>query len=38
MFVDDQLFFGNDSVALVEWTLGPVRDADFVMPGQHGQF
>lgn len=35
MFVGDELFFGNDRVPLVEWTLGPIGDAGFVMPGQH---
>jgi 2-hydroxychromene-2-carboxylate isomerase len=35
MFVADELYFGNDRVPLVEWTLGPVRDAQFIMPGQH---
>jgi len=35
MFVDDSLFYGNDRVPLVEWTLGPMADEDFVMPGQH---
>ena len=37
MFVGDELFFGNDRVPLVEWTLGPVSDAEFVIPGQHGK-
>jgi 2-hydroxychromene-2-carboxylate isomerase len=36
MFVDDVLFYGNDRIPLVEWTLGPVSDAEFVIPGQHG--
>ena len=35
VFVDDQMFFGNDRIPLVEWVLGPVSEADFVMPGQH---
>lgn len=35
MFVDDSLFYGNDRVPLVEWTLGPMADEDFVLPGQH---
>lgn len=35
MFVDNQLFFGNDRIPLVEWTLGPIRDPQFVIPGQH---
>ena len=35
MFVDDTLFYGNDRVALVEWTLGPFGDEEFVIPGQH---
>lgn len=38
MFVGDELFFGNDRVPLVEWTLGPVSDAAFVMPGQHSNY
>jgi 2-hydroxychromene-2-carboxylate isomerase len=37
MFVDDQLFFGNDRIPLVEWTLGPIGDAEFVLPGQHSK-
>jgi 2-hydroxychromene-2-carboxylate isomerase len=37
MVINHELFFGNDSVPLVEWTLGPVSDAEFVMPGQHSQ-
>jgi 2-hydroxychromene-2-carboxylate isomerase len=37
MFVDGELFFGNDRVPLVEWTLGPIGDAEFVMPGQHSK-
>jgi 2-hydroxychromene-2-carboxylate isomerase len=37
MVINQELFFGNDSVPLVEWTLGPVSDAEFVMPGQHSQ-
>jgi len=35
VFVDDDLFFGNDRLALVDWMLGPISDEDFVMPGQH---
>lgn len=35
MFVDDELFFGNDRIPLVEWTLGPFGDDEFVIPGQH---
>ncbi|MBT8422508.1 MAG: DsbA family protein [Gammaproteobacteria bacterium] len=35
MFVDDILFYGNDRIALVEWTLGPLGDEEFVIPGQH---
>ncbi|MEE4185373.1 MAG: DsbA family protein [Gammaproteobacteria bacterium] len=35
VFVDDALFFGNDRVPLVEWTLGPMGDEEFVIPGQH---
>jgi len=35
MFVNDTLFFGNDRVTLVEWTLGPFGDDEFVIPGQH---
>jgi hypothetical protein len=35
MFVGDALFFGNDRVPLIEWTLGPMSDEAFVMPGQH---
>lgn len=38
MFVGDALFFGNDRVPLVEWTLGPMADDDFVLPGQHSQW
>jgi len=37
MFVGNQLFFGNDRVPLVEWTLGPIGDDEFVMPGQHSK-
>ena len=36
VFVDDDLFYGNDRLALVDWMLGPISDEDFVMPGQHG--
>ncbi len=36
MFIGDELFYGNDRMPLVEWTLGPVNDAEFVIPGQHG--
>jgi 2-hydroxychromene-2-carboxylate isomerase len=36
MFLGDELFFGNDRVALLEWRLGPISDAEFVAPGQHG--
>lgn len=35
MLVDDTLFYGNDRVTLVEWTLGPLGDEEFVIPGQH---
>lgn len=35
MLVGDALFFGNDRVPLIEWTLGPMSDEAFVMPGQH---
>jgi len=35
MLVDNTLFFGNDRIALVEWTLGPLGDEEFVVPGQH---
>lgn len=35
MLVDDTLFYGNDRVSLVEWTLGPMADDSFVIPGQH---
>jgi len=37
MFVDNELFFGNDRVPLVEWTLGPIGDDEFVPPGQHSK-
>ena len=37
MFIGDQLFFGNDRIPLVEWMLGPISNAEFVMPGQHSQ-
>jgi 2-hydroxychromene-2-carboxylate isomerase len=37
MFVDEELFFGNDRVPLVEWTLGPIGDDEFVLPGQHSK-
>jgi 2-hydroxychromene-2-carboxylate isomerase len=36
MFLDSELFFGNDRIPLLEWRLGPMSDLDFVMPGQHG--
>jgi 2-hydroxychromene-2-carboxylate isomerase len=36
MFLGEQLFFGNDRVSLLEWHLGPISDAEFVIPGQHG--
>jgi len=35
MLVDEALFFGNDRVSLLEWTLGPMADEAFVIPGQH---
>ncbi len=35
MFVADGLFFGNDRITLVEWTLGPMGSEGFVLPGQH---
>ena len=35
VYVDDQLFFGNDRIPLVDWVLGPISDESFVMPGQH---
>lgn len=38
VFVDDTLFFGNDRVPLVEWTLGPMGDEEFVIPGQHNVY
>jgi len=37
MFSNDELFFGNDRVPLVEWTLGPIGDDEFVLPGQHSK-
>ena len=37
IFVDNALFFGNDRVPLVEWTLGPIGDDEFVLPGQHSK-
>ncbi|MDP6437145.1 MAG: DsbA family protein [Gammaproteobacteria bacterium] len=38
MLVDNELLFGNDRMALVEFILGPVGQEDFVMPGQHDKF
>jgi len=38
IFVDETLFFGNDRIPLVEWTLGPMSEEDFVMPGQHNVY
>ena len=35
VYVNDQLFFGNDRIPLVDWVLGPISDESFVMPGQH---
>ncbi len=35
MLVNDALFYGNDRVTLVEWTLGPMAEGTFVIPGQH---
>jgi 2-hydroxychromene-2-carboxylate isomerase len=37
MFVGENMYFGNDRMPLVEWDVGPVSDASFVVPGQHGQ-
>jgi len=37
MFVQDEMFFGNDRVPLVEWTLGPIGNDEFVLPGQHSK-
>jgi len=36
VFVDDDLFFGNDRISLVDWTIGPLSSDEFLMPGQHG--
>ena len=36
MFLDEEMFFGNDRVPLLEYRLGPMGDGDFVVPGQHG--
>ncbi|MAF84290.1 MAG: 2-hydroxychromene-2-carboxylate isomerase [Gammaproteobacteria bacterium] len=36
LFVDEQMFFGNDRLPLVEFALGQRSDRKFVMPGQHG--
>ena len=36
MFVDDQMFFGNDRMPLVEFALGQASGRRFVLPGQHG--
>jgi 2-hydroxychromene-2-carboxylate isomerase len=35
VFVNDELYFGNDRITLVEWATGPIKEAEFVMPGQH---
>ncbi len=36
VFVGDELFFGNDRISLVDWTIGPLSSDEFLMPGQHG--
>jgi 2-hydroxychromene-2-carboxylate isomerase len=36
VFVGDELFFGNDRIPLVDWTIGPLSSDEFLMPGQHG--
>jgi 2-hydroxychromene-2-carboxylate isomerase len=36
MVVEDELFFGNDRMPLVDWRLSPMGAGDFVAPGQHG--
>lgn len=38
MFLEDSMYFGNDRLGLIEWTLGPVADEDFIMPGQHDSY
>jgi 2-hydroxychromene-2-carboxylate isomerase len=35
VFVNDELYFGNDRISLVDWATGPISEAEFVMPGQH---
>ena len=35
VLLDDEVYFGNDRLPLVEWMLGPASAEDFVMPGQH---
>jgi len=36
MVVEDELFFGNDRMPLVDWRLSPLGSGEFVAPGQHG--
>jgi 2-hydroxychromene-2-carboxylate isomerase len=36
MVVDDELFFGNDRMPLVDWRISPMSAGEFVAPGQHG--
>jgi 2-hydroxychromene-2-carboxylate isomerase len=36
MFVGDDMFFGNDRMPLVEFSIGQTSGRTFVMPGQHG--
>jgi 2-hydroxychromene-2-carboxylate isomerase len=36
MVVEDELFFGNDRMPLVDWRLSPMGSGEFVAPGQHG--
>ncbi|MEC9374828.1 MAG: DsbA family protein [Pseudomonadota bacterium] len=36
MFLDNQLYFGNDRVSLLEWRISAISDEEFAMPGQHG--
>ncbi len=36
MFVDDDMYFGNHSMPLVELALGQASGNTFIMPGEHG--
>jgi hypothetical protein len=36
MFVEDDMYFGNDRIPLVEFSIGRASGKILVLPGQHG--